>query len=432
MGVALGTGMVVALLVGVGLRARSAGPLWPTVFHAVLAVCGVALFGAVGSGMLTGISVVGAALVATAPLLALPIPTTPGRLNLGATGIAMGPAAAAAALGSLGTSNVAVMAGPGPLLALAMGAGGLLAASLGFGLRALCRLQAAQTDERTSPGLPALAVGLVVLAYLALAAPGGDASITQLPVAGADSAVALWMTDANLGIAATLAQPQLGGLLLAAALLGLVGAFYPQRKVGAMAAGVAGLVALVAFGWALSMHGAPVELDEAMGRALISAFVVDPSLLDPPRLMSAGPYHLDVTAAGVALALLVSAGLGAVGWAADEYSVKPVDDRASLLLSLGGRDAFQVSVITTWLGLAIFLVLQHARFGVWGPHAPADHILTSGAFAMATVLAVLYGVGGRQGALWDAARAVAVAIGVTFVVGTMAGGLAGAVGVFGL
>lgn len=434
--------LLVAALVPVGrarMPASALGGHGAAVLSVVTGLIGVGLGYASLVGAWPGASPALGAAAMLSCVIAAALPSVEGR-GVEAwgpqVGLAVGPAAGAAALGALGVGGggASLLASPGPL-SLAFGAAVMMALATGFTARGVARLGAADQGEGAPPVSAALMLSslLALLAFRALSVLGGSGSVAHLPVMDKGGAPVMLLLDFDLGIPATTAMPSLGGLILAGAAVALIGSLLPDGKLrtlgGASAAGL--LVGVVV--WLMVLHGQPVEVDLEQARAALARAGADAMLVESPRFQGEEPMAIGAGLAMGPWMLLVSAAAIAAGEAAASWVARGGATEAQVSAArLGARDALQVSAVAAWLGVAMVLVYGARVFGVWGPSRPVEHGAVAVAFGVTALVFALHGAGARPGVAMRVVRALALAGAGALLAGAMAGGLVGAAGLAGL
>ncbi|MEO1271446.1 MAG: hypothetical protein AAFX99_25410, partial [Myxococcota bacterium] len=290
------------------------------------------------------------------------------------------------------------------------------------------------------PG-PALSAPLVLTALLALlafrtlTALGGSATVAHLPVMDSVGEAVVLLLDFDLGIPATTAVPELGGLLIAAAAVALVGSVLPSPAMRAMAGfGGAGLL-LGAVVWLATLQGQAMEIDLEMARAALARVGAAEPLIQSPRIQGDAPMQVGAVLTPGTWVLLCTGAAVALGealalWTAPPHA-EPVVHRDQAA-RLGARDALQVATVSAWLGVVVMLVYGAQVVGVWGPARPEEHTYVAVAMGLTSLVFLLHGAAAHEGAPMRVLRALALSGAAALLAGAAAGGLVGASGVFGL
>ena len=435
-GTMVSIGLLVALIVGAVVRDRAASQNQLIVYRLALAVLATgaalaALWGHVEARpLVAGLWIAGGLAACGLPVSRSALPEQlPGLF------MAAGPVVAALVISQLGglVGGEFILDGLQAVLTVACGA--LLAFSMGMLLRAGERLESARSGLTVSV-VPLAAAGVAALAFRRLASLGPDWLTAYLPVTGSDGRPVLWMTDYGSGMLASSPQYDLGLLILAGVFTCVGAALIPSRAPSAVASAIGGGLLLGAVGWILSLEGLDVDLMPQSKEILASVNRIGVEAAregGEARIAGRPPVSIATHLSGVPLAMLITAGLGALGAGAARWlrgEDAPMAELESASHHLAARDAIQIVTVCVWLALAVWLFQGRQVTGLWGPSAAPAHILGGAAFAITSLLFVLHGVGSQSSTLYRALRGIVVSLAIALLAGVMAGGLVSSTGLF--
>ena len=347
--------------------------------------------------------------------------------SLPGLGVMLGPCLGALILSGLSTSNENSLLAVQSLRLLMYGGVVLMAFAFALMARAMLRIDSSGV---AGPSASMVFVGaLALLSFSALCALGGSSTVAHVPVMDESFNGVLLLLDFDKGLPLTIAKAELGGVLAGGGVAALICAFIPAGRLRSIGALLSCLLILGGVFWLLSLHGQAGTVDLEAVKVPLMAAGAPELLVNAPRFSGEAPFMFSVTTVTGPVMMLLTAGMLSLAICLRE-GAEPSEDVSAALL--GGRDAFQLGVLSVWLGLAMVLGYGYRVYGIWGLSRPSEHGWAGVAFVVTACLVLLHGVGGSSRPAAHILRTVSIALAVALLVGSAAGGVVGALGLFSL